>query len=139
MRIYKLFEHLSYWFRYQATYYEMEYHLKQILKGKYKTYYKKIGHYDRAIGKSVALARLSAKYKIPIVVSTQSRRREIEINIPEYLPKYFSPTKRPTVIVANENFVGKRHKILLLEEDLSEDCWTRILPITERFIGYMNL
>ena len=40
IKLYKKFEYLSYWFRYQATYLEMKYHLKQILKGKNESYIK---------------------------------------------------------------------------------------------------
>ena len=137
IKLYKRFEYLSYWFRYQSTYLEMKYHLKQILKGKNESYIKPIYHYDRNIGKSVALARLSAKYNIPVVVPTQSWKKVIERDIPNRLPKYFK-RKRPTTIVANENFKGKRYEILLVEEGLSNDCWTRISPMARYFVGYKN-
>ena len=78
IELYKRFEYLSYWFRYQATYLEMEYHLRQILKGKNESYIKQIYYYDRNIGKSAALARLSAKYDIPVVAPTQSWKKVIE-------------------------------------------------------------
>ena len=137
IKLYKRFEYLSYWFRYQATYLEMKYHLKQIFKGKNESYIKPIYHYDRNIGKSVALARLSAKYNIPVVVPTQSWKNVIEKDIPNRLPKYFK-RKRPTTIVANENFKGKRYEILLVEEGLDNDCWTRISPMARYFVGYEN-
>ena len=137
IKLYKRFEYLSYWFRYQATYLEMKYHLKQILKGKNESYIKPIYHYDRNIGKSVALARLSAKYNIPVVVPTQSWKKVIEKDVPNRLPKYFK-RKRPTTIVANENFKGKRYEILLVEEGLGNDCWTRISPMARYFVGYKN-
>lgn len=137
IKLYKRFEYLSYWFRYQSTYLEMKYHLKQILKGKNESYIKPIYHHDRNIGKSVALARLSAKYNIPVVVPTQSWKKVIERDIPNRLPKYFK-RKRPTTIVANENFKGKRYEILLVEEGLDNDCWTRISPMARCFVGYEN-
>ena len=115
----------------------MKYHLKQILKGKNESYIKPIYHYDRNIGKSVALARLSAKYNIPVVVPTQSWKKVIERDIPNRLPKYFK-RKRPTTIVANESFKGKRYEILLVEEGLDNDCWTRISPMARYFVGYEN-
>ncbi len=132
IKLYKKFEYLSYWFRYQTTYLEMKYHLKQILKGKNESYIKPIYHYDRNIGKSAALARLSAKYNIPIVVPTQSWKKVIERNIPNRLPKYFK-RKCPTTVVANENSKGKRYEILLVEEGLGNDCWTRISPYGKIF------
>ena len=125
IKLYKRFEYLSYWFRYQATYLEMKYHLKQILKGKNESYIKQIYHHDRNIGKSAALARLSAKYNIPVVVPTQSWKKVIERDIPDRLPKYFK-RKFQNAIVVNENFKGKRYEIIIVEEGLRKDCWTRI-------------
>ena len=115
----------------------MKYHLKQILKGKNESYIKPIYHHDRNIGKSAALARLSAKYNIPVVVPTQSWKKVIERDIPSSLSKYFK-RKRPTTIVANESFKGKRYEILLVEERLGNDCWTRISPMAKHFVGYEN-
>lgn len=120
MKLHKRFEYLSYWFRYKATYLEMKYHLKQVLKGKEEYYIKPIHHYDRNIGKSVALARLSVKYDIPIAVPTHSWKLVLERDIPRYLPKYFK-NKRPTTIVLNENMRGRKYKILLMEECLSDE------------------
>lgn len=138
MKLYTRLEYLSYWCRYQATYYEMKYYLKQVLKGKSDTYLKRIGHYDRNIGKSAALARLSAKYNIPVVVPTQSWKSVIEKDIPRSLPRYFK-RERPTVIVANENFKGKRYEVLLAEEMLNVDCWDRVSPMAKIFVGYRNV
>ena len=138
MKLHTRLEYLSYWCRYQATYYEMKYYLKRVLKGKSDTYLKRIGHYDRNIGKSAALARLSAKYNIPVVVPTQSWKSVIEKDIPRSLPRYFK-RKRPTVIVANENFKGKRYEVLLTEEMLNVDCWDRVSPMAKFFIGYRNV
>ena len=116
----------------------MKYYLKQVLKGKSDTYLKRIGHYDRNIGKSAALARLSAKYNIPVVVPTQSWKSVIEKDIPRSLPRYFK-RRRPTTIVANENFKGKRYDVLLAEEGLNVDCWDRVSPMAKFFIGYRNV
>ena len=138
MKLHTRLEYLSYWCRYQATYYEMKYYLKRVLKGKSDTYLKRIGHYDRNIGKSAALARLSAKYNIPVVVPTQSWKSVIEKDIPRSLPRYFK-RKRPTVIVANENFKGKRYEVLLAEEMLNVDCWDRVSPMAKFFVGYRNI
>ena len=138
MKLHTRLEYLSYWCRYQATYYEMKYYLKQVLKGKSDTYLKRIGHYDRNIGKSAALARLSAKYNIPVAAPTQSWKSVIEKDIPRSLPRYFK-RKRPTVIVANENFKGKRYEVLLAEEMLNVDCWDRVSPMAKFFVGYRNV
>ena len=138
MKLHRRLEYLSYWCRYQATYYEMKYYLKQVLKGKADTYLKRIGHYDRNIGKSAALARLSAKYNIPVVVPTQSWKSVIEKDIPRSLPRHFK-RRRPTTIVANENFKGKRYDVLLAEEGLNVDCWDRVSPMAKFFIGYRNV
>ena len=66
----------------------------------------------------MALARLSAKYNIPIAVPTCTRKSELERYIPNYLPKYFKK-KQPLTIVINENVRGRRYKALLMEDGLS--------------------
>lgn len=115
----------------------MKYHLQQVLKGKEAEYFKNIYHHDRNIGKSAALARLSVKYDIPVVVPTYTWKRVIEKDIPNNLPKYFKK-KRPTTIVANENCKGKRYDILLTDERLNRECWVRVFPMANHFVGYRN-
>lgn len=136
IKLYKRFEYLSYWFRYQATYLEMKYHLKQILKGKNESYIKPIYHYDRNIGKSVALARLSAKYNIPVAVPTQSWKRLIENDIPNRIPKYFKKNKPTTIVVCN-NSKQKRYKALLMEEGMSKEQFATVIG-NGHFVGYRN-
>ena len=75
----------------------------------------------------MALARLSAKYNIPIAVPTCTRKSELERYIPNYLPKYFKK-KQPLTIVINENVRSRRYKAILIEEDLSHEQ----LEIVER-------
>lgn len=138
IRLYEKFSDLAYWFRYQATYLEMKYHLKQVSNGKEEYYIKPIRHYDRNIGKSVALARLSVKYNIPIVVPTQTWKRFIERNIPYGIPKYFKKRK-PVTIVASEYLQGQKYKIILMEERLD----SRQIDLVNRMccgkvVGYIN-
>ena len=139
MKLYKTLECLSYWFRYQATYLEMKYHLKQVMKGKEEYYIKTTDPYDRNIGKSVALARLSVKYNIPIVVPTNIWSDVIVKDIPKYLPKYFKK-KLPKTIVINENMRGRKYDVLLLEECLSEDQMNVVNYVTcGKVVGYKNV
>lgn len=140
MKLYKRFEYLYYWFKYQFTYLEMKHHLKQVLKGKEECYYKLIYHYDRNIGKSAALARLSAKYDIPVVVPTQTWGKVIEREIPKYLPKYFK-NKKPTAIVVNEdNIRPKRYNILLIEERLTNEQIELVNRLCNgAVVGYKNI
>ena len=42
MGFYKKIDKLAYWFRYQATYLEMAYYLKQVLNGKVNSYIKAV-------------------------------------------------------------------------------------------------
>ena len=37
-----------------------------------------------------------------------------------------------------EEFRGKKYEILLVEERLGNDCWTRISPMARCFVGYEN-
>ena len=139
IKLYKRFEYLSYWFRYQATYLEMKYHLKQVLKGNEEYYIKPIYHYDRNIGKSAALARLSAKYNIPVVVPSQRWVEVIEREIPEYIPKYFKK-KKPTAFVVNEHLKGKRYAVLLLEERLTNEQIDFVNKLCNgSMVGYRNM
>ncbi|MFG6379051.1 MAG: hypothetical protein K1W19_12175 [Lachnospiraceae bacterium] len=108
---------MAYWFRYQATYLEMKYHLERVLSGKEEYYIKPIKHYDRNIGKSAALARLSVKYNILIAVPTQMWKKFIEYNIPRNIPKYFKKNK-PEIIVMSNYLRDQKYKILLMEERL---------------------
>lgn len=129
---------MAYWFRYQATYLEMKYHLKQVLNGKEEYYIKSIRHCDRNIGKSVALARLSVKYNIPIVIPTQTWKRFIEHNIPHDIPKYFKK-KEPETIVASDYLRGQKHKILLMEERLNDRQIEQVNSICQgTVVGYRN-
>jgi len=116
----------------------MKYHLKQVLRGKEEYYIKSIRHYDRNIGKSVALARLSVKYNIPIVVPTKTWKRFIEYNIPHDIPKYFKK-KKPETIVASDYLRGQRHKILLMEERLDERQIEQVNNMCHgTVVGYRN-
>lgn len=140
MKLYKKLEYLSYRFRYEATYLEMKYHLKRLLKGKEYTYIKKIRNYDRNIGKSCALARLSVKYDIPVAVPTKSWAMLYEKDIPRYIPKYFKK-KLPKTIVVNEYSIGKRYDLILIEECIPQDAINSIIvPMVKKgFIGFKNV
>lgn len=110
-----------------------------MLKGKEEYYIKPICHYDRNIGKSVALARLSVKYDIPVVVPSRSWKNVIEKDIPRYLPKYFKK-KKPVTIIANENIKGRKEKIILMEERLNDDQIKAVNYMTNGIVvGYRNL
>ena len=138
MKLYERIWCLSQWLRFKATYLEMKYQLKQVLKGKEINYIKPIYYHDRCIGKSVALARLSAKYNIPVVVPTHTWKRLIEVDIPKYLPKYFKK-KKPTAIVIN-NIRSIQRLIVLFEEGLTNE---EINMMAHQFqgtiIGYRNI
>lgn len=137
-KIYEKFGYLAYWARYQATYLEMKYYLKQVLNGKKEYYIKPIRHYNRNIGKSVALARLSVKYDIPIVVPTQTWKRFIEYNIPHNIPKYFKK-KIPVTIVASDYIRQQKYKILLMEERLEDRQIEQVnYMCCGKVVGYRN-
>lgn len=129
---------MAYWFRYQATYLEMKYHLKQVLNGKEEYYIKPIRHYDRNIGKSAALARLSVKYDIPIVVPTQKWKRFIEYSITHDIPKYFKK-KKPVTIVVSDYIRHQKYKILLMEERLKDRQIEQVNRMCcGKVVGYRN-
>lgn len=140
MKLYKRFECLSYWCRYQSTYLEMKYHLKKLLKGKIQSYIKPIHSYDRNIGKSAALARLSAKYNIPVAVPSHRQAITIEKNIPNSIPKYFKKNKPKTIVVCDK-WMQKRYekyKILLVEEDMSDYQFAAVIS-NNNVLGYKRI
>lgn len=140
MKLYRKLECLAYRFRYEATYLEMKYYLKQVIKGKKKEYFKMICHEDRNIGKSCALARLSVKYNIPIVVSTHMWSNLYIHVVPRYIPKYFKKMS-PQIIIANEKSRGKRFDLLLIEEGISKEVIDNIIkPMVKKgVVGYKNI
>lgn len=139
LKLSKKLSNLSIWFRYESTYLEMKYHLCKVLKGREKDdYFKKVGHYDRNIGKSCALARLSVKYNIPVAVPTKMWADLYTKDIPRYLPKYFKK-KLPQTIVVNENSKGKRYETILIEECIPQNVIDIIIsPMAKNLIGYIN-
>lgn len=125
--------------RYEITYLEMKHRLKQILKGKKKNSYKIIDNSDRNIGKSVALARLSVKYNIPIVVPYHSWEYRFKYDIPKYVPKHFED-KRPKVITINENSRGRKFDVLLIEEGLTNKQFYIANELCNgKMVGYINI
>lgn len=117
----------------------MKYHLKQVMNGKEDSYIKRIGHYDRNIGKTAALARLSAKYGIAVIVPTERWKRIMETDITLYLPKYFKRNK-PIVWVANLPTRGVRHDIVLMEEGLTLEQIEIVNRMSQgKIVGYQNI
>jgi hypothetical protein len=137
MKLYQRLEQLSRWLKYQATYLEMEYHLKQVLKGKEYRYMKDVFSYDRGTGKSVALARLSAKYNLPIIVYTNMAKKHIE-DIPQKLPKYFRKRKPLVLVCHKEKLRGRRFDVVLLDQELSAQQMNDLYEVglTNKYVGF---
>jgi len=140
MKLYEKLDYLAYRIRYEATYLEMKYHLIRVMKGKEDNFIKRIEHYDRNIGKSCALARLSVKYNIPVVVPLNSWTALYTKDIPRYIPKYFK-NKLPQTVVVNEHLRGKRIDYILIEECIPDDVMNDIVrPMVKRgMVGYRNV
>lgn len=138
IKIYEKFDYLAYWFRYQTTYLEMKYYLKQVLKEREKYYIKQIYYHDRNIGKTVALARLSTKYNIPVIVLTNTWKKLIEYDIPNKLPKYFRWNK-PKAIVLTDSSSRLRYTNLLVEEGFNDDEMEIVKKmVLNGAVGYKN-
>lgn len=127
--------------RYEITYLQMERLVKKALKDKqFKQFYIKfISGNDsvRGIGKSVALARLSAKHGIPIV-TTKARENDYLLGITRELPQYFKKGL-PTTIVYNENVFRGRYIPYVLVDECPTGMFSKILanlPADTKFIGY---
>ena len=139
MESYKTLENLSHDLRCEATYLEMEYHLKNVIEGKEDKFLKDIDYTDRNIGKSCALARLSVKYDIPVIVPNVTMALFYTRKIPQYIPEYFTE-KLPKVIVVNEYSRGKRFDYVLLEEGLDYALFNIVVrPMVRKgVVGYKN-
>lgn len=116
----------------------MKYHLKQVMNGKEDSYIKRIGYYDRNIGKTAALARLSAKYKIPVIVPNERWKGVVETDISMYLPKYFKKSK-PTVWASNYQTRVLKQNVVLIEEGLSKEQIDLVNRMSNGIVvGYKN-
>ena len=138
MKLYQRLEKLAYWLRFRATYHEMKYYLKEVMKGKRDNYFKEITRYDRAIGKTCSLAELSVKYNIPIVVSTHVWKNDIDRNTVLFLPRHLRKRK-PIVLVANETLYGYHSDILLVDECLSAEQIELVKKSCNHIVGYVNV
>lgn len=137
MILYKKLDYLAQRIRYESTYQEMKYYLKQILNGKNKgSKFKRVDDSNRNIGKSCALARLSIKYDIPVAVPFKSWESLYTREIPKYIPKYFK-SGVPRVIVVNDLLHMKSEDIVLMEECIDYEKYESILhPRCKHIVGY---
>lgn len=123
MKLYKLCSYLSYRLKYESTYLELKYYLDQVLKNKKDSWVNYTTRYDRGIGKTVSVARLSAKYDIPVFVKNNMCKRLIEEDVPKYLPQYFKKRKPKAIVVGDRDrdrhLKGCRYEVGLIDEPLS--------------------
>lgn len=119
MKLYKLFSYLSYRLRYESTYLELKYHLDQVLKNKKNSWVNCTMRFDRGIGKTASLARLSAEYGIPVFVKNNSCKQLIERDIPKYLPQYFKKCTPKAIVVKNKYLRDRRYETGLVDEPLT--------------------
>lgn len=119
MKLYKLCSYLSYRLKYESTYLELKYYLGQVLKNKKDSWVNYTTRYDRGIGKSVSVARLSEKYDIPVFVKNNMCKRFIEEDVPKYLPQYFKKRKPKAIVVEGRHLKGCRYEVALIDEPLS--------------------
>ena len=138
MKLYKLFSYLSYRLRYESTYLELKYHLDQVLKNKKNSWVNCTMRFDRGIGKTVALARLSAKYDIPVFVKNNSCKQLIERDIPKYLPQYFKKCTPKAIVAENKHLRGHRYETGLVDEPLTfEDLENIETHYCSQLVGYV--
>lgn len=119
MKLYKLCSYLSYRLKYESTYLKLKHHLNQVLKNKKGSLVNYTTKYDRGIGKSVSVARLSAKYDIPVFVKNNMCKRFIEQYVPKYVPQYFKKRKPKAIVVGSKHLKGHRYEVALIDEPLS--------------------
>lgn len=119
MKLYKLCSYLLYRLKYESTYLKLKYYLNQVLKNKKDSWVNYTTRYDRGIGKTVSVARLSAKYDIPVFVKNNTCKRFIENEVPKYLPRYFKKRKPKAIVAGGDHLKGHRYEVALIDEPLS--------------------
>lgn len=119
MKLYKLCSYLSYRLKYESTYLKLKYYLDQVLKNKKDSWVNYTTRYDRGIGKTVSVARLSAKYDIPVFVKNNMWKRFIENEVPKYVPQYFKKRKPKAIIVGSKHLKSHSYEVALIDEPLS--------------------
>lgn len=139
MKLYKLCSYLSYRLKYESTYLELKHHLNQVLKNKKGSLVNYTTKYDRGIGKSVSVARLSAKYDIPVFIKNNMCKRFIEEYVPKYLPQYFKKRKPKAIVVGSEYLKCHRYEVGLIDEPLSLNDLNNIETYyCSRLVGYVK-
>lgn len=138
MKLYKLYSYLSYRLRYESTYLELKYHLDQVLKNKKNSRINFATKYDRGIGKTVSVARLSAKYDIPVFVKNNMCKRFIENDVPKYVPQYFKKRKPKAIVVGSKHLKGHRYEVGLIDEPLSLNDLDNVETYyCDKLVGYV--
>lgn len=97
--------------------------------------------YDRGIGKTVSVARLSAKYDIPVFVKNNMCKRFIEEDVPKYLPQYFKKRKPKAIVVGDRDrhLKGCRYEVGLIDEPLSLNDIDNIETwCCDKLVGYVR-
>lgn len=139
MKLYKLCSYLSYRLKYESTYLELKYNLNQVLKNKKYSWVNYTTKFDRGIGKSVSVARLSAKYDVPVFVKNNMCKRFIEEDVPKYLPQYFKKRKPKAIVVGDKRLGGYRCKVGLIDEPLSLNDVDNIETYCcDKLVGYVR-
>lgn len=141
IKLYKLYFYLSYRLRYESTYLELKYYLDQVLKNKKDSWVNYTTRYNRGIGKTVSVARLSAKYDIPVFVKNNMCKRFIEEDVPKYLPQYFKKRKPKAIVVGDRDrhLKGCRYEAGLIDEPLSLNDIDNIETwCCDKLVGYVR-
>ena len=140
IQLYEIFDRLSRYFRYKSTYLELKTHFLKVLNKEESSYVKSVHDNDRQTGKTIALARISAKYKVPIIVSTESEKRRIEKYIYENFHKYFRKNKPWVVLCTHDNLRYLRKNIFLVDETLKYNHYFMIYDFKpDGIVGYQTL
>lgn len=112
-----------------------------MLKNKKDSWVNYTTRYDRGIGKTVSVARLSAKYDIPVFVKNNMCKRFIEEDVPKYLPQYFKKRKPKAIVVEyrDRHLKGCRYEVGLIDEPLSLNDIDNIETwCCDKLVGYVR-
>lgn len=125
LKISEFLEIVSLKLRQKAIYYELKHYIK-----KRKTYLKPIHYYNRGIGKTYSLVKLSKKYKCPILVCNENYRSII---------KRFDKKGKIQVVTTKNFDIGMKFDLLLCDEQIDISFIENVVsPRCKCIVGFVK-
>lgn len=129
LKLSKWCEIIGYKLRQKSLYFELKYYMKNN-----QSYFRRIRYWERGIGKTYSLIKLSQKFKCPIAVPN--------IIVGEYIKRLAHNLHiyNINIILCNQTSRGRKYDKILCEEGINENFINEILkPMSQCLVGYVNM